>query len=97
VTVRAADLAFCDLGDDHFPSNGDVHQATHIGPLIAQVVEVQNIRVRLSAVNAGVIVQVLADLASEIRCLSNSSNVGRRDLFGAVSVVPLLCVGPLAR
>ncbi|MDQ2915053.1 MAG: hypothetical protein M3T56_17650 [Chloroflexota bacterium] len=45
MAVRAPDFAFRDLSNDNVPGNGDVDQATHIGPLIAQVVEVQNIRV----------------------------------------------------
>ena len=45
VAVRTPDFAFCDLSKHQIPRDRDMYQATHIGPLIAQVVEVQNIRV----------------------------------------------------
>jgi hypothetical protein len=61
------------------------------------VVEVENIQIRLSAVDAGVIDKVVTNPASEILRLSNSSHVSRRDLFLTVSVIPLLGVCPLAR
>ena len=49
-----------------------MHEGTHIGVLVAQVVEVQHIRVSLSAVNAGVIGEVVVDSTPEAR-LSDSS------------------------
>jgi hypothetical protein len=96
MTVRAPHLAFRDLGEHSLPCDTGVHEATHSGALIAQMIEVEHIRIRLTAVDAGMIAEVLADPEGVGRGPSNSADVSRSDLAVAVSEIPVFRVSTLA-
>ena len=97
MAVGAPDETLVDLGLDSTPRNSAPEQNRDFRGLQRRigVVELQDDRILLPAVDARVIGEVVADLASKMLCLSNSSHVSRRDLLLAVSVIPILRVCPL--
>lgn len=60
MVVRAANLAFGHLGRDLLPTNTDVREARHLRELrAANVIEVEDPRIGLTAVDAGVLQEVV--------------------------------------
>ena len=61
MAVRAPDLALGDLGRAHLPTDMAVQQLRHTEVLVAQVIELEDYRVRFPAIDAWVVEEELVD------------------------------------
>jgi hypothetical protein len=64
MTVGAADLALGDLGFDERPSPPITNQLAHIFQLVTQMIELQDHRIRLAAVDAWVSQEIVTEAAA---------------------------------
>ena len=67
MTVGAADLALLDLSEYTFPSPSGVRVSRYVCDLFANVVELKDHDVRLAAVHAWVVAEILDDLLPYLR------------------------------
>jgi hypothetical protein len=88
MAVRTKDLALRDLLDDGRPSETCPAHVCDVVALVTQVVELEDDRIALAALHAGVLRQVLprAQLILVGRLIASHSNM--RDVFVAIALIP---------
>jgi hypothetical protein len=88
MTVGAADLALLDLSEYTFPSPSGVRVSRYVCDLFANVVELKDHDVRLAAVHAWVVAEILDDLLPYLR--APHRNLAEEPCLFALMVLPIV-------
>src|SRR5439155_6503029 len=79
------------------PRDTGLNECADVRLLVTKVVEIQNPRIRLAAVHAWMIEEVLAHSTLELGRRMAAPLFGLRDLLFPVARVPLVCIGALTQ
>src|SRR5207247_7770096 len=96
MAVRAPHFAFVDLASDCVPRDGSVGESAHVPAFVAQMIEIEQVNVGLTAVHAWMSRQVLAHPETQLCRVTIAADSRSCDLSLSIARVPLVCVGPLA-
>src|SRR5262245_55116165 len=97
MAVCAPNFALRDLAPDRVPWNAEVDHGADVRSLVSKMIEVQHVRIGLSAIDAGMLYQVFEHKTTQSHRRMPSSCRRIADLAILVAHVPRALVSPLAR
>jgi hypothetical protein len=92
VAVGAAHVALVDLGLDRRPGKSTAEHGRHVICLLAPVVELQNDRIRLAAVDARMLAEELPSAILILSCRPSMVHADLSNLMIAIPQIPIVLV-----